>query len=121
VIDARRGDGPRGARDYTFAALVATQEHIEREPETAAAATRAVVAAQRALKADPSLATRAAKRHFPAQELELIAELVRRDAPYYDALISQESVRDLNTFARALGLLRRDARYDEVVATLPGT
>jgi len=112
VVDARRGDGPEGSRHYTFPALVAAQER------TTAAAARAVAAAQTALKADPSLATRAAKRHFPAQELDLIAELVRRDAQYYDPLISQESVRELNAFARAMGLLRREARYDEVVATL---
>jgi len=115
VVDARRGDGPEGSQHYTFPALVAAQER------TAAAAARAVAAAQAALKADPSLATRAAKRHFPAQELELIAELVRRDAQYYDPLISEESVRELNAFARAMGLLRREARYDEVVATLPET
>ena len=115
VVDARRGDGPEGSQHYTFPALVAAQER------TAAAAARAVAAAQAALKADPSLATRAAKRHFPPQELELIAELVRRDAEYYDPLISHESVRELNAFARAMGLLRREARYDEVVATLPET
>ena len=121
VIDARRGDGPRGSQGYTFAALAAAQERIEREPEAAAAAARAVASAQRALKADPSLATRAARSLFPPAELELIAELVRRDAQYYDPLISQESVRDLNTFARTMGLLRGDARYDDVVVTLPGT
>jgi ABC-type nitrate/sulfonate/bicarbonate transport system substrate-binding protein len=121
VIDARRGDGPRGAQRYTFAALAASQERIDREPGTAAAAARAVIAAQSALRADPSLATRAAKRHFPAQELDLIAELVRRDAPYYDPLISQDGVRDMNAFARAMGLLRRDAGHEDVVAAFAET
>jgi ABC-type nitrate/sulfonate/bicarbonate transport system substrate-binding protein len=116
VVDARRGDGPRGAQHYTFPALVATEERIDRNPESAAAAVRAVVAAQGALKRDPSLAARAAERHFPAAELELIAELVRRDAPYYDPLISPECVRALNGFARASGLLSREPAYEEVVA-----
>src|SRR5262245_30665621 len=65
VIDARRGDGPRGSQHYTFPALVAAQERIDREPDTAAAAARAVAAAHRALKADPSLAVRAARSLFP--------------------------------------------------------
>lgn len=121
VIDARRGDGPRGSQGYTFAALAAAQERIDREPETAAGAARAVAAAQRALKADSSLATRAARSLFPPAELELIAELVRRDAPYYDPLISQESVSEMNGFARAMGLLRRDARYADVVADIART
>ena len=116
VVDARRGDGPRGAQHYTFPALVATEERINGNPESAAAAVRAVVAAQGALKRDPSLAARAAERHFPAPELEHITELVRRDAPYYDPLISRESVRALNGFARASGLLSREPAYEEVVA-----
>ena len=116
VVDARRGDGPRGAQHYTFPALVATEQRIDGNPESVAAAVRAVVAAQGALKRDPSLAVRAAKRHFPMPELELIAELVRRDAPYYDPLISRGSVRALNGFARASGLLSRDPAYEEVVA-----
>ena len=116
VIDARRGDGPRGSTHYTFPALVATQERIERSPETAAAGARAVVAAQRALKQDSSLAARAAQKLFPPAELELISELVRRDAPYYEPLISRASVQALNGFARAMGLLSREPSYDEVVA-----
>jgi NitT/TauT family transport system substrate-binding protein len=118
VIDARRGDGPRGSRHYTFPALVATQERIDRNPETVAAAVRAVVAAQAALRQDPSLAARAARRLFPPAELALIEELVRRDAPYYSAAISQASVRALNAFASATGLLSREPAYEDVVAHL---
>ena len=33
VLDARRGDGPAAARDYTFPALVTTQRRIDREPD----------------------------------------------------------------------------------------
>jgi ABC-type nitrate/sulfonate/bicarbonate transport system substrate-binding protein len=117
VVDARRGDGPRGAQHYTFPALVAAQERIDGSPETFAAAVRAVVAAQGALRQDPQLAAEAAKKHFPPAELALISELVRRDVPYYDSLISRESVRTLNGFARAIGLLSREPAYEEVVAT----
>lgn len=117
VIDARRDDGPRGSQHYTFAALVAAQRSIDESQETVAAAVRAVVAAQRALKQDPSLATRAAQRLFPAAERALIEELVRRDAPYYNAAISEASVRDLNGFARAIGLLSHDPSYEDVVET----
>jgi ABC-type nitrate/sulfonate/bicarbonate transport system substrate-binding protein len=117
VIDARRGDGPKDARHYTFPALVTTQEAIDERPDTVAAAIRAVVHAQRTLKNDPSLAAAAAKRHFPAAELALIPELVRRDAPYYDPAISRETVESLNAFARARGLLSAAPAYERVVAT----
>ena len=117
VIDARRGDGPEGAKHYTFPAFVTTQKWIDEKPETVAAAVRAVVGAQRALKKQPWLAAEAAKKHFPAAELALIPELVRRDAPYYDPAISADAVDALNAFAREIELLSRERAYDEVVAT----
>jgi ABC-type nitrate/sulfonate/bicarbonate transport system substrate-binding protein len=117
VIDARRGDGPKGSQHYTFPALATSQERVDANPDAVAAAVRAVVAAQSALKENPSLSTRAAKRLFPAAELALIPELVRRDTPYYEAAISETSVRSLNAFARATGLLSGEPNYEQVVAT----
>jgi len=117
VIDARRGDGPKASQHYTFPALVTTQKWIDQSPETVAAAVRAIVAAQAELRRDPSLAAAAAKKHFPAAELALIPELVRRDAPYYDPTISRDAVDSLNTFARATGLLSGAPAYERVVAT----
>ena len=117
VIDARRGEGSKASRHYTFPAFVTTQKWIDDDAKTVAAAVRAVVAAQAALKRDPSLAVSAAKRHFPAAELALIPELVGRDAPYYDPAISMETVDSLNAFARATGLLSGAPAYERVVAT----
>ena len=117
VVDARRGDGPKGSQHYTFPALVTTRKSIDERREEVAAAVRAVVGAQGALRSDPSLAAEAAKRHFPPAELALIAELVRRDAPFYDAEISADTVHALNAFARETGLLVRPPAYEQVVAT----
>jgi ABC-type nitrate/sulfonate/bicarbonate transport system substrate-binding protein len=64
VIDSRRGDGPPANWRYTFPALVTTDQLIERRPEAAAAAVRAVVAAQRVLRQDPSRATHVGQRVF---------------------------------------------------------
>jgi len=116
VADARRGDGPKGAQHYTFPAFVTTEKHIEEKPEAVAAAVRAVVGAQAALKKDPALAVEAARRHFPAAELELIPELIRRDAPYYDAAISRRAVQALNAFSRDMKLLSAAVPYEQVVA-----
>ncbi|MGB5079278.1 MAG: ABC transporter substrate-binding protein [Burkholderiales bacterium] len=117
LIDARRGDGPEGSRHYTFPAFVTTQRRIDEDPGQVAAAVRSIVAAQSALKRDPALAAAAAKRHFPAAELALIPELVRRDAPFYDPAISAESVDKLNAFARGVGILAGAPAYERVVAT----
>src|SRR5688572_2707991 len=117
VLDARRGDGPAAARDYTFAAFVTTQKAIEQRPDVVEGAVRALIGAQQALKRDPARATEAARRLFPAAEAGLIAELIRRDAPFYDPAISARSVAALNEFARNLGLLSAAPAYDKVVAT----
>src|SRR5207245_9825120 len=103
VIDARRGDGPKASQHYTFPALVTTQKWIDRNPETVAAALRAVVAAQTALKCDPSLAAAAAKRHFPAAELELIPEVVGRVEPCYEQYVSRSEGRVVADCAHRTG------------------
>lgn len=117
VLDIRRGDGPPAGWYYTFPALVTTESRIERDPESAAAAIRAIVKAQRALREDPSRATEIGRRLFPAAEAELIAELIRRDLPYYDPTISEDVATRLNRFALEEGLLSAPASYDQVVAT----
>ena len=117
VLDIRRGDGPASAFNYTMASIATTDALIARAPEEAAAAIRAIRKTHTALKKDVSLATKAARNIFPDREAGLIAELVRRDLPYYDASISPEFVSGMNAFARAQGMLKADAPYDKVVAT----
>lgn len=114
VLDARR-DGSAETKGYTFPALVCTERMIREHPDVARSATKAVKMAQQALKQDPNRATEIGKRLFPPQEASLIAELVRRDAPYYEPAISSQSVQSMNRFARDLGILSRDAKYEDVV------
>jgi NitT/TauT family transport system substrate-binding protein len=117
VLDVRRGDGPRAVRDYTFSALVVTEKRLKDDPASARAAVRALMKAHKALKEDPNRSTEVGKKRFPPSEAELIAELVRRDLPYYDPTISEEKVVSMNRFAQDIGLLKADASYDKVVAT----
>ena len=115
-LDLRRGDGPPGALHYNFAALTMTDALIEKEPEVATAAVRAIVATQKALKADPSEARKVGDELFPGEEAEMIPVLVGRDAPFYDATITPEAVNGLNKFALANGLLAQPLTYETIVA-----
>jgi ABC-type nitrate/sulfonate/bicarbonate transport system substrate-binding protein len=117
VLDVRRGDGPPAAGNYTFPALVTTEKKIEQDPESVAAAIRAIVKVQQMLREDPSRATQVGTRLFPPAEAGLIAELIERDLPFYDPAISEQAVTELNRFARAVGLLSGPVPYDDVVAT----
>jgi NitT/TauT family transport system substrate-binding protein len=117
VLDVRRGDGPPGCFDYTMPVLATTDRLIERSPETAAAALRALVATQNALKADVARAMEVGNKRFPPREAGLIARIVERDLPFYDAAISEASVAAINDFARHMSVLDEDVPYSEVVAT----
>jgi NitT/TauT family transport system substrate-binding protein len=116
-LDLRRGDGPPGARYYNFAALTAREDLVKDHPEVAAGAIRAVRSAQKALKADPSLATGIGEKLFPADEAELIAPLIARDAPFYDAVITREAIDGVMKFAKGFGLIKDVLPYETVVAT----
>ena len=114
VLDARR-EGSAEAKGYTFPALATSERLIRENPEAVRAAIRAVKAAQQILKRDPGRATEVGKKLFPATEASLIAELIRRDAPFYDPEISPRAVESMNRFARELGLLSRTVGYEDVV------
>jgi NitT/TauT family transport system substrate-binding protein len=117
VLDVRRGDGPKPCFDYTMSTLATTDRLIRQSPDVVAAAVRALVKTQAALKADVNRAAEVGRRLFPAQEAALIAELIRRDLPYYDPSISPSFVAGMNRFARDIGILQGEIPYKKVVAT----
>jgi ABC-type nitrate/sulfonate/bicarbonate transport system substrate-binding protein len=117
VLDVRRGDGPKPCFNYTMASIATTDKLIAEKPDVARAAVRALVKTQKALKKDPSLATPIGKKLFPPSEAELIAELIRRDGPYYDPTISRDFVAGMAQFARDVGILKGQLPYEQAVAT----
>ena len=80
------------------------------------AAVRAIVKAQKALRADPSLARAVGRRKFPADAAELIGNVVARDVEFYDPAIGEAAIEKMNRFAQSVGHLSRLVRYEDVVA-----
>jgi ABC-type nitrate/sulfonate/bicarbonate transport system substrate-binding protein len=117
VLDVRRGDGPKPCFNYTMASIATTDRLIERSPDTAAAVVRAMVKTHAALKENVARATEVGRKLFPPSEAELIAELIRRDLPYYDPSISRSFVAGMNQFSRDAGILTGDVPYEGIVAT----
>jgi NitT/TauT family transport system substrate-binding protein len=117
VLDVRRGDGPPACFNYTMASVAATDRLIAEQPEAAAAAVRAIVKAQAALREDVSRAAEVGRKLFPGPEAGLITALIERDRPYYDACISPAFVTGMSRFAQDLGLIERPLIYEQVVAT----
>jgi ABC-type nitrate/sulfonate/bicarbonate transport system substrate-binding protein len=101
-----------------MASIATSDSVIERSPAAAPAAVRAIAEAHAALKKDVTLATKIGRKLFPPTEAELIAELIRRDLPFYDTTISQDFVAGMNKFARDVGILSKDVPYKNIVATI---
>lgn len=117
VLDVRRGDGPAAAFNYTQPIIATTERLIADQPEAAAAAVRAIVATQRVLKQDIGRATEVGEALFSPVEADMIADVVERDLPFYDAAISPDFVAGMNRFAVDIGLIDAAVPYDRVVAT----
>ena len=117
VLDLRRGIGPSEARHYTFSALIGTDQMIRDQPDVMTSAVRAVCRTQRALRDDPALAGKVGEGLFPSPQAQMIADIVRRDTEFYDAGISEETVRGVTSFAEAMGLPSGAATYEDIVAT----
>jgi len=116
LVDVRRGDDPAEIRSCTFAGMATTDAFIEREPEAMAAAVRAIVKAQKALRGDPSLAREVGQRKFSKDAAELIANVVARDVEFYNPVISEEMVLKMNRFAQTVGQLSGPVAYEDVAA-----
>ena len=119
VVDARR-DGGRPA-GFTFPALMTSRRLAEEQPQVAAAAIRAVMRAQEGLRANVQRATAVGRALFPSMEAELIAGLIERDLPYYEAGLGTEVLESLAGFAQWAGLTTEAPDLTAVVpqAALP--
>ena len=92
VLDVRRGDGPKGCFNYTMASIATTDRADRaiagrRRRRGARHRQDASRAEERMSRARP----RSGRKLFPPSEAELIAELIRRDLPYYDAALRRTS------------------------------
>ena len=117
LVDVRRGDDPGEVRRFTFAGMVTSDSFTENNPAAVAAAVRAIVKTQKALKADPRLAMEVGRRKFPKEAAGLIWKVVERDVVFYDPAILPEEIEAMNRFAQAVGHLSDPVAYADVVAT----
>jgi NitT/TauT family transport system substrate-binding protein len=115
LIDVRRGDDPCDARHFTFAAVATTDGYLRRDAASVEGAVRAIVKAQKLLRADPSLARQIGLRKFPADAAALITRTIERDVEFYDPVITEDAVINMNAFAQAIGHIPGPVPYNQVV------
>lgn len=100
VYDARRDADYPLARLATFPALTTRTDLADSVPDAVAGMVRGIRRAQRDLAADPALAARVGAEVFPAYEASLIAALIERDAPYYQAAVTPEMAEGIARLGR---------------------
>ena len=124
VLDVRRGDGPKACFNYTMASIATTDRADrslagERPPRPCAPSSRRMRRSRPTSRAPPGR-----RKLFPPSEAELIAELIRRDLPYYDTSISRNFVTGMNAFARTSNFSARsclrESRADAVQSVVDG-
>jgi ABC-type nitrate/sulfonate/bicarbonate transport system substrate-binding protein len=116
ILDVRQNLGPSAAFDYSLPVLVTTDALIAERPEAAAAAIRAIVHTQHALKSHVHLATSVGNHLFPPAEAATIADVIARDLPFYDAALSEKSITGMNQFGMNAGLQKSMPAYEAIVA-----
>jgi hypothetical protein len=67
------------------------------------------------LRADPSLAQMIGQNKFPPDSAKLIVRTIQRDVGFYDPVITEEAVANMNAFAQAIGYLPGPVSYNQVV------
>lgn len=117
IVDPRRGDGPPGAGNYSFAALATTEAIIETKADVVEAVIRAIVRAQYFLRQQSVRGVEIAKRLFPRLEAELMDRILIRDREFYRPSISIAAIEGMTRFAKAVGLFVSPVSYEQVVAT----
>ena len=77
---------------------------------------RAINKTHEALRNNIELATEVGQKLFPEAEAKLIADVVKRDLPYYSTAISEDFVRGMNAFQKAVGIVENDVPYEKAVS-----
>lgn len=116
VLDIRRGDGPADCFYYTMPCIATTDEMIASRPDVVRGVLRGIIKTQHMLKSDITLANRVGIRFFDAEVGAMIANVVKRDLPYYRPEISRQFVEKMTRYARDVGLLTCEPSYEQVVA-----
>ena len=65
----------------------------------------------------PLQAGEVTKKLFPPVEVELIGQILARDAEFYQPTIAMAAIVEMNRFATAVGLFSSPVPYEHVIAT----
>lgn len=119
VIDIRKGEGPRLLHEYAYNSMVAKEEYLDANPETARRMVAAVLDTHRFL-ADPKNfeeTVKVAEKYFEGINPALLRQILQESLKAYRPVITRQAVANIGEMLRFAGLVKRAPAYEEVVDT----
>ena len=119
VIDIRKGEGPRLLHEYAYNSMVAKEEYLDANPETARRMVAAVLDTHRFL-ADPKNfeeTVKVAEKYFEGINPALLRQILQESLKGYRPVITRQAVANIGEMLRFAGLVKRAPAYEEVVDT----
>ena len=119
VIDIRKGEGPRLLQEYAYNSMVAKEEYLDANPETARRMVAAVLDTHRFL-ADPKNfeeTVKVAEKYFEGINPALLRQILQESLKGYRPVITRQAVANIGEMLQFAGLIKRAPAYEEVVDT----
>ena len=116
LLDLRTNDVP-ASLNLLGSSLQATDKWLAAPGnlEKAKAAARAIVAARKAIAADPNVMIEPLHKIFPKLSNDLLKDIASVEAASYTGTITKEAVDHMNKVYRAAGITKVDVSYEDVV------
>lgn len=116
LLDLRTNDVP-ASLNLLGSSLQATDKWLAAPGnlEKAKAAARAIVAARKAIAADPNVMIEPLHKIFPKLSNDLLKDIASVEAASYTGTITKEAVDHMNKVYRAAGITKTDVSYEDVV------
>lgn len=116
LLDLRTNDVPESL-NLLGSSLQATDKWLAAPGnlEKAKAAARAIVAARKAIAADPNVMIEPLHKIFPKLSNDLLKDIASVEAASYTGTITKEAVDHMNKVYRAAGITKTDVSYEDVV------
>ena len=119
VIDMRKGEGPSLVREYAYNSMVAKEDYLEANPETARRMVAAVVETERFL-ADPKNFDETMKiteKYFEGIDPKILRPILQDSLKAYRPVISRQAVTNIGEMLRFAGLVKKAPVFEDVVDT----
>jgi ABC-type nitrate/sulfonate/bicarbonate transport system substrate-binding protein len=119
VVDIRKGEGPKVLHDYAYNSMVAKEDYLGANPETARRMVAAIVDTH-AFLADPKNfeeTVKIAEKYFEGIDGVILRQILQDSLRGYRPVITRQAVANIGEMLKFAGLIKRIPAFEEIVDT----